>query len=337
MNKKIRDRINGILTKASQQNWSEKSFSLTKAHVCAELCAIVYEEIKEYELKKASRIHLFASDKFLECVRSGTPNSIMASLTDLTVNDYKAQFFLLPSRYSVVLGVKLKDVVFLAVRGTTLLKLWDWKANIDSRKFVIAHRGLNALRNTDMHFHRGFFEAIVPQLPSISERIDMLGAPDVRVIVWTGHSLGGAIAAIGNAMTDWDYVYRFRPWFLDMDHREFKGNWSIKEEKGENLRSVAYTFGMPRYGSLGVICSFPNPYHIYDRQDLVPTVPLRRMEYADSSNEYVIDGNGKIEAAERTDTFGVIGHLLKFKSSLKAHSIDGYTKSIAESLHIDRP
>lgn len=90
MDSALRNRLKTILDRAFKEDWSDTSFSLMKAHVCAELSAVVYEDVQEYELKKASRIHLFASDEYRRIINSGKPNYILDSLTD---GDFDAQFF----------------------------------------------------------------------------------------------------------------------------------------------------------------------------------------------------------------------------------------------------
>ena len=111
--------------------------------------------------------------------------------------------------------------------------------------------------------------------------------------------------------------------------------WLAEEIPGHAV--CAYTFGMPRYCGLGSVCSFPGPHHIYRKEDLVPTVPLRKMGFSDSSKEYEITDTGSIALTERTDTFGLAGHVPKLLSSIKAHSIEGYAGLLAQATGIARP
>ena len=99
----------------------------------------------------------------------------------------------------------------------------------------------------------------------------------------------------------------------------------------------AYTFGMPRYGGLGAICSFDGPYHIYKKRDLVPTVPLRSMGFSDCSREYMLEDSGIVAPTERTDTFGLAGHIPKLITSIRAHSIEGYADSLSKAVNLPRP
>lgn len=301
------------MLRASGIDWSNHAFSVEKAHVCAELCSLVYNEVREHELKKASRIHLFASSEYRRIVESGSERSIIATLTE---TEFGRTSFVLASRYAVILGICLPDVVLVAIRGTAGLRPWDWSANIDTRKFaVFPHDGW--LEN-EAYYHRGFFEAIVPQVPSVLDRISELSSRSDEVpIIWTGHSLGGAMAAIAHSMS------RF-------NHRQM-----ITRSFYNSL--CAYTFGMPRYAGLGVVSFSPGPFHLFKRQDIVPAIPLRSMGFSDSTREFEISDDNHIELAERTDALGALGLLLRLRSGLAAHGIEGYAQSVADNLGVTRP
>lgn len=323
MDAKLRNRLRTIINLAYQQDWNDASFSLKKAQVCVELSSIVYEDVQEYELKKASRIHLFASDTYRGLIARRTANSILDGLGEAGAD---ASFFAVRGRYALVLGTILKDVVILAIRGTVFRKLWDWKANIDAEKHHvhISPRvypfDYDHIELDDQFFHRVFFESVIPQFAPISEHIKQRNNPtnDLKV-VWTGHSLGGAMAAVGYAI-----------------HGACNTRtWSTKEIPGH--ATCAYTFGMPRYCGLGSVCNFPGPHHIYRKEDLVPTVPLRKMGFCDSSREYEITDTGSIALTERTDVFGLAGHVPKLLSSIKAHAIEGYADLLARATDIARP
>ncbi|WP_087142808.1 lipase family protein [Crenothrix polyspora] len=323
MDSALRSRLSKIISLSYEQDWSDESFSLKKAHVCAELSSIVYEDVQKYELKKASRIHLFASDTYRRLINSGKANSILSSLDESNLD---AQFFVVRGRYALILGTCFNNVVILTVRGTVFRRLWDWKANVDAERFYLQGNAnlypfeFGFMKFDDQFFHRGFFESIVPQLPSITDEIQkrMNSTSDLK-IVWAGHSLGGAMAAIGNALCRSDIARRF---FVERMPGSVVG---------------AYTFGMPRYCGLGAISCFAGPYHVYKAMDIVPTVPLRNMGFVDCCREYEITDTGTVALSERTDTFGMAGHIPKLLSSIEAHSIEGYAGSIANALGVSRP
>lgn len=325
MNDSLGDRINAIIGDAVKLDWKEQSFSIEKAYVCARLSEIVYEDVKEYELKKASRIHLFQSSKYSSIVKSGKTNDILTSLSQSTedsiMKDYQLQFFIVRNRYAITLATIFRDIVILTVRGTVFSKLWDWKTNVDIRKYRILipfHYRNSYFRDMyldDTFFHRGFFEAIVPQLTVIIDEVKKRCPSSPTTIIWTGHSLGGAMAAIGNAILN--------PTFQKMC-------W---DDKNSRELGGAYTFGMPRYCGLGAICSFCSPYHILKYSDPIPTLPPRCWGFVDSSNEYMITDSGDISSAERSDSFGLISHIrLKLDLiDLHNHSIEGYVKLLSKA------
>ncbi len=330
MDSALRNRISKILQVAYRQDWTDRSFSLEKAHVCVELSAIVYEDVQEHELKKASRIHLFASDAYRKLIESGKCNNVIDQLIGAgggIGGDFPASFFIVRGRYALILGMFFNDVLILAVRGTVFRRLWDWKANVDTKKFYVPNslfcdfpdRFITLKASSDCFFHRGFFESVVPQFGSIANEIKKLNVKSTPTVVWTGHSLGGAMAATGNALSN-NYWSR-RSWLSD----DLSGSVG------------AYTFGMPRYCGLGAVCSFPVPHHVYNKRDLVPTVPLRKMGFADCSREYEITDSGMVALSERTDTFDLAGHIPKLLSSIKAHSIDGYANFLSMAVNLPRP
>lgn len=317
----IQDRLRNILKLAHAENWNNASFSLKKAHVCAELSALVYEDVEEYELKRSSRIHLFASDRYRRIVDSGKPRLILSTFEGGGFDDGEVptRFFSIRGRYAVVSATVFRDVVILAIRGTVASRLWDWKANINSKRHYVdfpyswQHYGIRS----DTHFfHKGFYEAIVPQFHSISDEIKKrVGGP--ANIVWTGHSLGGAMAAIGHAMSGPRSGFHMgQRWGLDS--------------------TSAYAFGMPRYGGSGMTCDFDGPFHIFNARDVVPTVPLRSQGFSDCSREFGITASG-LTPIERTDVYGFLGHIPKLLSSIRAHSVEGYADSIAMELKKRRP
>lgn len=313
MNSIVHERLREILNRAYQEDWDDTSFSVKKAYICAELSSIVYLDVAEHELKSASRIHLFASDTYRGMIESGKTFSIS---NELNQSNFDAQFFIVRGRYSIVLGIKLRDVVILAIRGTVSRKLWDWKANLDAEKYYV-DRGVFSffpfefnVKNLDQQFfHRGFFESIIPQFSSIKDEISRLTNSSENVkIVWTGHSLGGAMAATAFAINS-------------------LGEKNIFLNDPIPHKSVsAYTFGMPRYCGLGSVLGFPSPYHIYRKADLIPTLPLRKMGFCDIGREYEISESGILAPTVRTDTFGFFGHLPRLLTSIKAHSIEGYVE-----------
>lgn len=313
MDKSITDWINRILAQAQTQDWEHQQFSLEKAQVCAELCALVYNELRPYELKRASRIHLFASEQFRRLQQAGQVRHILPSINE---NNREASAIVVANRYAITLVIKMGTVIFIAIRGTIFSKLWDWKFNVDTRKYYVPQRGYVS-KCKNVFFHRGFFEAIAPQLRAIGHALSQLDRKEeTRTVVLTGHSLGGAMAAVAKAFG------------IDIP----LGGAAFRHMGNCN----AYTFGMPRYASAGAVFEYDGPYHVLRPQDLVPKLPTRRMGFFDSANEYIVSDKGSIEATERTDIFDAWDHLFSIRASLEAHSIEGYADSIANALGSQR-
>ncbi|RJG10693.1 lipase family protein, partial [Massilia cavernae] len=87
-----------------------------------------------------------------------------------------------------------------------------------------------------------------------------------RPVIITGHSLGGAMAAILHGMDEFQNYTR--PIFSQS----------------------CYTFGMPRYGNSLTTSMLPYPYHTYALKDPAPRLPPELMGYRTSpSHEYCLE------------------------------------------------
>lgn len=246
----------------STLDWDSPTFSREKAAVCCAFASLAYENIPEWELKNHKRIKIIPCNAYQEIIKSGGIGNLETTFasTDL------GKIFVVNRRYASVVGVVRNDVIFVAIRGTRAL--YDWVINLNVRKCKIGHE-----REI---FHRGFYKAILACMTEIYEEIrktrneNPVENDDDRPIVATGHSLGGAMAAIFQRIYE-PYEY-YHPRYI---HHS-------------SVRSC-YTYGMPRYGNMNAV-QRSSPFHIYNEDDIVPTVPPRSLGFENSINEYRLDG-----------------------------------------------
>jgi predicted lipase len=158
---------------------------------------------------------------------------------------------------------RLRQVVFVSFRGTTL-SFADFKADLDIRKVRYQFGFGESAR-----LHRGFFDAVLDCFDEVLERLRSINK-DPRVPVYvTGHSLGGAMAAIFYAKLEEDDFHPF-----------------LHRRRHHVPPAVScYTFGMPRYGDTSAKAFLPQPFHTFNELDAVPTLPPRILGFADSANE----------------------------------------------------
>lgn len=240
-------------------NWNESTFSWQKAYVASAFAAIAYEEVPLFELKKTRRAKVIPCDRYQAHVSRWETEQRRASVALLDTN---TPIEVVVRDRVVITITRLQRVIFISLRGTTR-SFADVKADFDVRK-VKYSLGLGET----VRLHRGFFDAVLECFDEVVDKVASLNSEHVPVYV-TGHSLGGAMAAVFHArLAEND----FRPVGHQCRHR-------IPPSLS------CYTFGMPRYGNLSAKSLLPQPFHIFNELDLVPTLPPTILGFADSANE----------------------------------------------------
>lgn len=145
-------------------------------------------------------------------------------------------------------GVKTAYVVF---RGTENWR--DMMLNLDIRRVCIGIDG-------ESEVHSGFLRQFSAVESEIFEYLKEK-ENDYDRIVFTGHSLGGALATIASCV----YIIK-----------------RTKSEQSEQRPVYCFTFGAPRVGNTEFVNTFENLIHkgrvkhwrVYDYEDPVPMVPI---------------------------------------------------------------
>jgi triacylglycerol lipase len=215
------------------------------------------------------------------------------------------------------------DFVVIAFRGTKSFNNWmtDLRATPVSFPWIFD-------RGPDVgEIHAGFGHALRDAWDKIRQALDnLIPPPDLapgrtqEPTLWlTGHSLGGALAALaGAAFTLWSDA---------------------------PIRSVSgiYTFGQPRVGLYKFCGSYDHvlsrkTFRFINNEDLVPRVPFRGWDYADVGQMIHFDKNGepKLESSQwasflsRTfqsfrEFFDIAGHA---QSDIRDHDMSGYVRLV---------
>lgn len=241
-------------------DWADDQFSWNKAYVAAVFAALAYEELPQFELKKSKRAKIIPCDSYQAHVSRWETTQHRASVQELDTN---ARIEVIVRNRLVITVSRLPKVIFVSLRGTTL-SFSDFKADLDFRK-VRYQSGFGE----SVRLHRGFFDAVLECFDEVVERLRATNKdPSVPVYI-TGHSLGGAMAAILHARLDETDFHPFR-------HRP---------RHRISPATSCYTFGMPRYGDTSAKAVLPQPYHTYNELDAIPTLPPKLLGFADSANE----------------------------------------------------
>ncbi|MBX3562539.1 MAG: hypothetical protein KF780_12095 [Sphingomonas sp.] len=153
---------------------------------------------------------------------------------------------------SITLIARVKEVVIIASRGTILfhsLLRPSGDVGIDLNAWPIAYG------SADVSYHFGFLEEACASLPQIVEAYRHVG--EGLPIYFTGHSLGGALAAVNDRL--WD------------------------ESLGRCVGRKTIVFGCPRFGNDAAVKL--RPVRAFVRPgDPVPNLPPRIFGYADIPN-----------------------------------------------------
>jgi hypothetical protein len=301
--------IRKILQHMRGIDWSSEEFDLRKAYVCCLLAEVTYYRIPTFELKNANRASLIPCRYYQDLIVGGRFIDVEAMLRSADLGD----FFVVVRRYAIVVGVRTPNAIFVAIRGT--MYLHDWLVNLRVTQY--RHEALSSAC-----FHKGFYRAVAAIMGPVSEELRKLlsRAPKEIPIYVTGHSLGGAIAALMHAL-----------WGMRSSAEFVEGRGVA--ERWIRTRS-AYTFGMPRYGNLHAVLAFRSPYHIYNERDIVPTVPPRWLGYENCLTEFSLDGE-EIENFNSKETLSYIGWIAMLLSGIdiRSHSVELYRERLLSKLN----
>lgn len=284
------------------KDWSDSSQDHSKAYATSLVSELVYLRIPEFEIEGADRANIIPAAVYKEAFQERSSFDFYEVVGKLDFG----QVFLVERRYVVCLGIVTPSVIFLAFRGTQYA--YDWLANLNA---------LRIKRGEDVYFHKGFYRAITACYDGINRELAAMldGKEELPPIIATGHSLGGAMAAILNA--EWEFKHNYH------------GNRRFGSYRPVPLTSC-YTFGMPKYGNMGAVLDRVSPYHYYNDKDIVPQVPPSAMGYANCLEESRLDGVQLETTNEREieSSISWIRSLMKGEK-VEHHSIELYRERLA--------
>jgi predicted lipase len=293
-------------------DWHESGFDIKKAYVCALFSELTYYRIPDFELRDADRVNVIPCLAYQQAVREGRSldfDQLMRSL------DF-GQFFVVIRRYAIVVGVRTPNMIIIAIRGTKYL--YDWGVNLRASKHIIRER-YHFEDFGEVGFHSGFFRAVFGCFEPVSREIRKfnLGDQDATPIYVTGHSLGGALAAIMHVVWSREYP----------KVHAFPGNILFAAKT-----DASYTFGMPRYGDMRAVTQYATPYHLYNELDIVPTVPPKWLGFENCFSEFKLDGTSlqNVQGRESVRFASWLTRLMTGKG-VANHAMEIYRERIREA------
>lgn len=317
----IRNELSGIWKRTRiVSDWDSSRFSWGKASVCAQLSRIAYFPIPEFEFEERGRFKLIPCDLHYELIE----RKEFLTTERLRQADF-GPTFIIHGHYSVIVGVMIDSILFIAIRGTSALYKSSLFYDIGTDLNFIPITVNKYSREAKVKLHRGFFRAAAENIHSLRQEIRKITTKyqDKIYIYITGHSLGGAMAAIlyellsGHRSNDFECaVCKY-------------GNNSNKQLCDSYLNNYvysAYCFGAPRYGNIWAISSFNRPYNIQHRRDPVPKLPPKILGYSDGRCNKVIDERPCKECGSRHHSGKLKNVILPY--CVASHRVEGYCKSV---------
>ena len=303
----IKDHLNGIWEEIDNiKKWDDPNFDWKKAYVASVFAKIAYMHIPAYKLENVDRANLIPCAEYQEIIKDQNRIGVGQILSIAELGEY----FIVERPQVVAVVIKIRDVIFISLRGTQ--RAYDWLVNLNvskSRPYPDA--------NSSIYFHKGFHRAIASCMYEIYLKI-LKRFGEKNKIYATGHSLGGALAAILYATWCEDRLWRYHPY-----NRHFLPIHSC------------YTFGMPRFGNFDAVNHFQNPFHIYNQTDIVPTIPPKFLGFDDSLIEYCLTSENKVDGTNiKGNSFPQFIYRLATTKGIQNHDMEIYierTKNLANN------
>lgn len=289
-------------------DWHKPDFQINKAYVCALFSELAYYRIAQFEFNDARRVSVIPCLAYQRNIREGRTFDFDEALRSLDFGEY----FVVIRRYAIIVGVRTRKVIFVAIRGTKYL--YDWFTNLCAARYSHGSVG------ETVYFHMGFFRAMYACLGPVTRELGhFIDTSEESIPIYvTGHSLGGAMAAIMHAI-----------W-----HGRFSGQSVSAGIPARIVRTeAAYTFGMPRYGDLKAITTLREPYHVYNEMDIVPTVPPKWLGFESCASEFMLDGTS-IENIQNRESIKFFSWVYRLASGrgINEHSVELYRERLSRSV-----
>ncbi len=270
-------------------------------YVCALMAELAYLHVPQFEIDDKKRAKVVPSAGYQEIVARGRSTDAVAYLRSRELG----KSFAVVDWGIVGIGVVNHDILLIGLRGSKFR--FDWKIDIDARLARVGDisrlRGPCLLSTLNGRLHRGFAEEAARIAIRIDDAIRHTNLGRIKHILLSGHSLGGAVAAIS-----------------------------------ENLIKIApistCIFGSPRYCDVSAYISLPDgpPTAIRRPGDMVPFMPPRWMGYADHPNEFDTTGAPTIERRRnRLLDFHLLKSAVFGLTAGHPHSMELYRKELGRT------
>jgi hypothetical protein len=254
-----------------------------QAYILACFSELAYLHVSKFDVDGSERYDFIPSATLDHLLANGIRIDVVQLLerADLEAEIIEREFFTYLIAY-------VHGEAIIAVRGTA--NSADWRINLSGE----------AVRGTGPEYHHGFYAEALAGMRELSRKLVARGG--VRAKYLTGHSLGGAIAAIMAQF--WD-------------------------------TPTACVFGCPRFGN-AVATELRRPQAYIRKSDLVPHIPPRLLGYADLETKP--RWTDPTETEVDPDAYKtVLAWMPTGKRFAVQHSIEGYRHQLGMVIGEDFP
>ena len=269
-------------------------------YLCALFAELAYYYVPQWEIDNQKRAKLIPCDAYQTILSRGRPTDRTSFLQQLD----SPFAFAVADRGVVAVGLVINKILLIGFRGTQFL--FDWKVNVRSKLAPVTYRfgRSDYFSLVSGRLHSGFAEESVRISLRILDAMRDLDIGEIEYVFITGHSLGGAVAAIAEG-----YLRRlFSPIYVSV-----------------------CVFGAPKYADLSAYMSLPKapPIQVRRPGDIVPTVPPRAFGYVDNPYEFATDGSQYFDPAPYSSSLGGIIRWARFLSGRFApHKMETYRSEV---------
>ena len=262
--------------------WGDNTREPAKAFALSCFAQLSYMRLSRYDVEASDRYDFIPSEHLDDLIstRQGVRLEQVFAEADLPLLVVERPFFTYLATYR-------SDFAIIAVRGTA--KASEWLTNLNAQ----------AIGDAEPDYHPGFLREAWDGM--IELRAKLGSALDRPHLYFTGHSLGGAIAAL------------LAP--------RMNGH-------------TAYVFGSPRFGNARAVAA-AEPYAYVRPDDLVPHLPPTGLGYADAASRLELVGDGEPVQAAGWPTLK--SWLTPGRRFAVQHGVEGYCRHLARTAGVASP
>ncbi|MDQ0885913.1 putative lipase [Paenibacillus sp. V4I9] len=294
------DELEEIINSVRDGIWDNYEFTLQKAYITSILSEMAYLHIPEFERQDINRLKIIPCRKYWTIIEEEKSFDIRRHVQrNASHNEEIKVVFIIETRNIISIGIKCRNVLFVTLRGTHHIYR-DNLVNIKARKVK---------RRYNEKYHSGFYREVSRIYGKFKRELGLHTDNDTKV-VFTGHSLGGALATI-----------LYKACLGRAFRHTYYGLFSC------------FVFGMPRVGNSYATECGETHYSILNKLDVIPTLPSRYFGYSDAKNEFYLTYDS-LDAILIREKFGKVTWLRQWLNKLQEHRIGEYKRRLKNLMTI---